>query len=116
MVHKLADLNGMPKGLKIANRANQILFDSAWIAGVDYDDELFNNKDSDDEDDKDEEESYDMVEEYDEMDKNELADLVEEAHGFNVPNGGNRTEQQPVFNNEKEEIVFVRTTTMNRLK
>jgi hypothetical protein len=47
-----------------------------------------------------------MVEEYDEMDENELADLGEEAHGFNVPNEGNRTEQQPVFNNEEEEIVF----------
>jgi hypothetical protein len=46
-----------------------------------------------------------MVEEYDEMDENELADLVEEAHGFNVPNEPNRNEQ-PVLNNEEEEIVF----------
>jgi hypothetical protein len=104
MVHKLAELDGMPKGLKIANRANQILFDSAWIAGVDYDDALFDDEDYDDEDVEDE--YYDMVEEYDEMDENELADLGEEAHGFNVPNERNRTEQQPVFNNEEEEHVF----------
>jgi hypothetical protein len=109
MVHKLAEIDGMPKGLKIANRANQILFDSAWIAGVDYDDELFDDEDYDEEDednDEEEEESYDMVAEYDEMDENELADLGEEAHGFNVPNEGNRAEQQPVLNNEEEEIVF----------
>jgi hypothetical protein len=44
----------MPKGLKIANRANQVLFDSAWITGVDYDDDLFNDQDYDDqEEDKD---------------------------------------------------------------
>jgi hypothetical protein len=59
MVHKLAELNGMPKGLKIANRANQIIFDSAWIAGVDYDEELFDDEDynEEDDDDKDEDES-----------------------------------------------------------
>jgi hypothetical protein len=114
MVHKLAELDGMPKGLKIANRANQILFDSAWmIAGVDYDEELFNDEDYNNEDDKEEDESYDMVEEYDEMDKNELANLGEEAHGFNVPNEGNCTEQQPVFNNKEEEILFVEPNNDN---
>jgi hypothetical protein len=94
MVHKLAELDGMPKGLKIANRgANQIIFDSAWIAGVDYDEELFNDEDYDEEDDDDQDEDesyYNMVEEYDEMDKNKLADLGEEARSFNVPNEGNR--------------------------
>jgi hypothetical protein len=108
MVHKRAEHDGMPKGLKIANRANQILFDSAWIAAVDYDEELFDDEDYNEEDDdgQDEEKSYDMVEEYDEMDENELANLGEEAHGFKIPNEGNRTEQQPVFNNEEEETVF----------
>jgi hypothetical protein len=42
VVHQLAKLDKMPIGLKIANRADLILFDSAWIAGVDYDLE-FNN-------------------------------------------------------------------------
>ena len=36
-VHALARLDGMPPGLKIISRTNQILFDSAWTAGVDYD-------------------------------------------------------------------------------
>ena len=39
-VHKIAEMENMPKGLKIRNRANQILFDSAWIAGVNYKKEL----------------------------------------------------------------------------
>ena len=37
MVHTLAELDDMPKGLKISGRTNDVLFDSAWIAGVDYD-------------------------------------------------------------------------------
>eukprot|EP00957_Ditylum_brightwellii_P170193 12955823-Ditylum_brightwellii.AAC.1 len=40
-VHKLAALDKMPKGLKIANKANNILFDSAQIAGVDYEEQEF---------------------------------------------------------------------------
>jgi hypothetical protein len=116
MVHKLAELDGMPKGLKIANRANHILFDSAWIAGVDYDEELFDDEDFDNDDmdeeneNEDEDASYDMVEEYDEMDENEVADLMEEAHGFNVPNEANQhneaVDEAIVFENEEEEIVF----------
>jgi hypothetical protein len=35
-VHKLATLDGMPKGLKIQNCANQILFEFAWFAGIDF--------------------------------------------------------------------------------
>jgi hypothetical protein len=113
MVHRLAELDGMPKGLKIANRASQVLFDSAWIAGVDYDDDLFNDQDYDDQaedEEEDDEESYDMLEEYDEMDENELADIMETAHDFNVPNEANRNGDDanapPVFENEEEEIVF----------
>jgi hypothetical protein len=34
-------MDGMPKGLKITNHTGQVLYDSAWIAGVEYDqDEL----------------------------------------------------------------------------
>jgi hypothetical protein len=29
-VHRLAELDAMPKGLKIKNRANQLIFDSSW--------------------------------------------------------------------------------------
>jgi hypothetical protein len=38
----------MPRGLKITNRANQVIFNSAWIAGVDYDEELFDDDIDDD--------------------------------------------------------------------
>jgi hypothetical protein len=45
VVHRLAEIDEMPKGLKIANWADLIVFDSAWIAGVDYDAELFEDDD-----------------------------------------------------------------------
>eukprot|EP00957_Ditylum_brightwellii_P161251 12277818-Ditylum_brightwellii.AAC.1 len=34
----------MPKGIKIANKANNILFDSAQIAGVDHEEQEFDDK------------------------------------------------------------------------
>ncbi len=40
-VDLIAKMDGMPKGLKITNHTGQVLYDSAWIAGVEYDqDEL----------------------------------------------------------------------------
>ena len=49
----LAEQEDMPAGLKIENRTGQIFYDSAWIAGVEYDDEQFeddlDNEDFDDE-------------------------------------------------------------------
>ena len=41
----MARLDGMPPGLKITSHTNQILFDSAWTAGVDYDEEDFQDED-----------------------------------------------------------------------
>ena len=38
-VHALATLDDMPQGLKIKNNENNIIFDLAWIAWVDYDEE-----------------------------------------------------------------------------
>jgi hypothetical protein len=52
-VHALADVDKMPEGLKITNRANNVIFDTAWIARVDYDEQEFH----DDEYDKEEEET-----------------------------------------------------------
>jgi len=43
-VHELACLDGMPPGLKITSHTNQILFNSAWTAGVDYDEEDFQDE------------------------------------------------------------------------
>ena len=42
-VHSIADREGMTSGIKIANRTGLILYDSAWIVGVDY------SEDNDDE-------------------------------------------------------------------
>jgi hypothetical protein len=41
MVHRIAEQDGMPKGLKITNCTGQVLYDSTWIAGVDYDEDEF---------------------------------------------------------------------------
>eukprot|EP00957_Ditylum_brightwellii_P061531 4669037-Ditylum_brightwellii.AAC.1 len=44
-VHALAEMDNMPKGLKIQNRTGVTLFNSSWTAGVDFDEEQFNNDD-----------------------------------------------------------------------
>ena len=35
-VHTLSTLGNIPQGLKITNRENNVIFYSAWIAGVEY--------------------------------------------------------------------------------
>ena len=44
MVHLIAEQDGMPKGLKITNRTGQVLYDITWIAGVDYDENEFEDE------------------------------------------------------------------------
>ena len=39
-MHALAEIDNMPKGLKIKNRTGITFFDSSWTAGVDYDPDL----------------------------------------------------------------------------
>ena len=78
-VHAIAEMEGMPKGLKIYNRTNQLLFDSAWIAGVDYDAEEFDDDDyQDDEEESVDEDDDEEEEEYEDLDPNEIADLIDE--------------------------------------
>jgi hypothetical protein len=106
MVHRLAELDEMPTGLKIANRGDLILFDSAWIAGVDYNEELFDDEDDhqpnenenevEDDSKGHEEDSYKRIEEYDGMDENNLAEIMDEPHGFHVPDETNRNEETVV--------------------
>jgi hypothetical protein len=68
----------MPQGLKITNRTGQVLYDSTWIAGVDYDEDQFDDEDydpaSDDDDDSDNDDDDDDM---DEMDPNEIGALTE---------------------------------------
>jgi hypothetical protein len=105
----------MPQGLKLHSRTNQVLFDSALIAGVDYDEEQFDdetfetNSESDDEDDDDD------TSQYDEMDVNELADITNEPHRYNVPNPNNPTTTQPIFQNEEEEVIFEEDETIEEV-
>ena len=40
-VHALATVDNIPQGLKITNKANTAIFNSAWIAEVDYDEGNF---------------------------------------------------------------------------
>ena len=79
-VEALAEKDGM-KGLRIKTKTGQILWDSAWTAGVDYDEDA-DDLDYDDIDvelpgveiDEEEEEQI-----WDDLDENEIADLLEEA-------------------------------------
>jgi hypothetical protein len=59
MVHRIAKQDGMPKGLKITKCTGQVLYDSTWIAGVDYDEDEFQDEDYHPSSDKDEDEDSD---------------------------------------------------------
>ena len=104
-VHALAVLDGMPEGLKIKNRTNNIIFDSAWIAGVDYDEEEFNDDDYEDEEEGDIQEEEEM---YDEMDENELADILQQPHGPGIPQETQATQANASEDPQEQEheIVF----------
>jgi hypothetical protein len=39
MIHRIAEKDGMPKGLKITNHTEQVLYNSTWIVVVDYDED-----------------------------------------------------------------------------
>jgi hypothetical protein len=109
-VHALAVLDDMPKGLKIKNRANNVIFDSAWIAGVDYDEEEFADENYDDVEEENDEDQEENHEDYDEMDANELADILQETNEFQNPHEPEETEETneiaPEEQEEEHEIMF----------
>jgi len=77
-VDAIGNKQGMPSGLKIDNRYNTTLYDSDWIAGVDYEDTNKNNDESDTESDElDDDIEYDEYE-YDEYDDDEYC--IERQH------------------------------------
>jgi hypothetical protein len=106
-VHALAELDEMPRGLKITNRANQVVFKSAWIAGVDYDEELFDDDIDDDyheeENNEENENENENNDHYDEMDENDMADILQQPN--NVPHE-TENEHEIVFEeaNHTEEL------------
>eukprot|EP00957_Ditylum_brightwellii_P109262 8334249-Ditylum_brightwellii.AAC.1 len=71
-VHKLTELDNMPKGLKITNKTGDIFFDSTQIAGVDYDADKFSDQDctSESESDSNDHSDDDNDEEGDKIDQN----------------------------------------------
>jgi hypothetical protein len=79
-VHRLAQQDGQPEGLKITNKTGRLLYDQAWIAGVDYNEEdEFGDSDSDYQTDSGDSSGSDddNNDHYDEMDPNEIAELAE---------------------------------------
>ena len=75
-VEAMAATDGM-SGLKIRTKTGNILWDSAWIAGVDYDEDE-DDEDYDEYDDDEDGSQYSEEEELEEIDPNELAELTEE--------------------------------------
>ena len=79
-VEALAEKDGM-KGLRIKTKTGQILWDSAWTAGVDYDED-YDDLDYDDDEvelpgvEIDEEEEEQL---WEDLDENEVADLLDDA-------------------------------------
>jgi hypothetical protein len=114
LIHKIAEQDGMLQGLKIANRYGTILYDSSWIAGVDFDneqfeeedkdydhDEPYDNNDHDADDDEDDDDYDDNENNVDEMDPNEVADILQDR----AQNAGVQGPPQDAPA-QQEEIVF----------
>jgi hypothetical protein len=80
-VHKIAELDGMPKGLKITNRYGTILFDSTLIEGVDYAADDFDDEDYSDDDESTQLTDEDTLgEEFDEIDPEELDEIQDQVY------------------------------------
>ena len=67
----------MPEGLKISNRTGHIFYDTAWIAGVDYDEEAFDDEFEEDYDDEASERNDDDLPggQFDEIDPDEITEV-----------------------------------------
>jgi hypothetical protein len=83
-VNAMAKSQDMPQGLKIATKMGRLLYDSTWIAGVDYED---NNDDDDNDENENEDENIDEDEDeqqdQDEVDPNEMEyDRVDQEEEF----------------------------------
>ena len=123
----MAGNQDQPEGLKIVNRYNIILYDAAWIAGVDFEDEEYDSdyssdeEPSDDEDNDVDQEQYDPVnkdykeleddyldEDEDEDDSEDFIDQEWQNWDNNedelIPNPGNVEEDQDLDLEEEEEL------------
>jgi hypothetical protein len=79
-----------------------VIFNSAWIAGVDYDENLFDDEDHNEEDDGDDDEDEAN---YDKMDEKDFADILQQPNEFQVPHEA-KNEHEIVFEeaNNAEEL------------
>jgi hypothetical protein len=97
LVSHLAEAEGMPQGLKIVNKTDTILYDSAWMAGVDYDQAIQNNKDQESQ------ESQDKN--YDKMHPDVIVGLAQDKQQKNLNQNqeNNDQEQEPLI--EQEQLI-----------
>ena len=113
LVHAIAKKENMPRGLKIKNRTNTVLFETTWSTGVEYDERQFDEEENDSDYESGDEESYNQEEElkedeYDHMDENELADILDQQYVIDnesedEQNEDNIIHEQEQNNNYEEE-------------
>jgi hypothetical protein len=101
LVHQMATNDGIQDGLKIKSKSSIILYDSSWIAGVDYNKE--DNTQDDEEFDINEDDNDD--ENYDRMDLNDAAEILQEpiAEAEEQQNDENSINSNPTGDEDNEE-------------
>jgi len=103
-VHAMATTQEMPEGLKVKNKYGVTLYDSAWIAGVDYavssDDDsdyedYYSSEESDSSNDNDGDDFDELDEEYEEIyEEEELEDPLYEQQEWNNNNNNNNEDEE----------------------
>jgi hypothetical protein len=78
LVHTMATNDNMKEGLKIESRTGTILYDSSWIAGVDY--SITTESEEEDEENESNDQNEDGPENYNinDLDHKEPAELLED--------------------------------------
>jgi len=118
-VEMIAEQENMPAGLKIKNRANNILYDHAWLAGVEYigdhedDEEENENENEDDENaeenneesDRNESESEETESETDSDDDDDDPNNLEREDLHRIYNNRRRNENQLQLNNDDDDNI-----------
>ena len=114
-VHHIAERDGMPKGLKVHNCFGTLLYDSAWIAGVDYNEEQFDDDNYDEQydehgnpieqDEAENEQDEELEEElYNEIDQNEIDDIANnDNENYEIIQDEEADEANPTNVDEDEE-------------
>jgi hypothetical protein len=113
-LQRIAQQESMPRGLKVHNRYHRLLYDSAWIDGVDFNEDAFEDmsyNESDDDDSRSEDAPDDddlSADAYDEMDPNEINEIEQEAQesdeeSDNQPEATNSEVEDEASEDESEE-------------